>query len=355
MTIIPSCGEAVISPDIAVNVEIASDMQLMFLDREKPVTAEEESVAITVYSDGKDVTSDAVVYYSFGTSVDIGQAGRLDGRHFVADAAGVWTFVAVYNGSQSEPLQIRVIDPREYNSIYQRHIAAFEFTGAWCTWCPKGLTIMNNVIDLEEKYKSSVHMMAFHSDSGGEDALAIDQTDVIYDRFRLAEYPSFITDMRDTGGLNDGYDFMESIENSFNLFPAHCGVAVSSSYVDGKADIKVKITSELPLAYRVAVFLVEDGVKYYQKGVANSDTYVHFHVVRKVVSSVWSGDKVDNVELTPGQEYIKEYKDVALDSSWDVSKVSVYVLALDYASRVNNMNICAVDGGETGYLMISQE
>ena len=353
MAIFSSCGSEMIPTEEPVNVEISSDMQLMFLDREKPITAEEEKISITVSSDGKDVTSDAVVYYAYGNSVDIEKASRLKDRHFVGDVAGIWTLVAVYKGSQSEPLQIQVIDPREYNSVYQRHIAAFEFTGAWCSWCPKGLTVMNNVIDYDESYKDLVHMMAFHSDSGGQDALAIDQTDVIYDRFRLGEYPSFVTDMRDSGGLSDGYDFLESIQNSFNLFPAHCGVAVSSSCNGGKADIKVKITSELALPYRIAVFLVEDGVQYYQKGVANSETYVHFHVVRKVVSSSWSGDKVGTAELTPGQEYIKEYNGVSLDSSWNLSNVSVYVLAMDYASRVNNMNICAVDGGESAYMMIN--
>ena len=161
MAILSSCGSEMISTEEPVNVEISSDMQLMFLDREKPITAEEEKITITVSSDGKDVTSDAVVYYAYGNSVDIEKASRLKDRHFVGDVAGIWTLVAVYKGSQSEPLQIQVIDPREYNSVYQRHIAAFEFTGAWCSWCPKGLTVMNNVIDYDESYKDLVHMMAY--------------------------------------------------------------------------------------------------------------------------------------------------------------------------------------------------
>ena len=81
MAILSSCGSEMISTEEPVNVEISSDMHLMFLDREKPITAEEEKITITVSSDGKDVTSDAVVYYAYGNSVDIEKASRLKGGH----------------------------------------------------------------------------------------------------------------------------------------------------------------------------------------------------------------------------------------------------------------------------------
>lgn len=332
-------GEVVSSgKDLALSV----DRQVLFLNREEELT-------FTVSSEGRDVTGDAVIYYASGNTIDTGVAPKLKGCRFSCETAGTWTFVASRKGVESTPLQIEVIDPHSYSGAYDRHVAAFEFTGAWCTWCPKGLTIMNNVIDLDDRYKDNVHLMAFHSDSGGEDALAIDQTDMLYEHFRLTAYPSFLTDLRTGGGLDDGYAFLDSIDESLEEFPAHCGVSVTSEISDGKADITVKVRTELPLEYRVAVFLVEDGVRYKQAGVSNSDTYVHFHVVRKMVSSIWQGDRISRSALVPGEEYIKEYKGVQLDETWNAAKTSVYVLVLDYASRVNNMNICAVEGGESGY------
>lgn len=346
---VAACGPAVNpegSSDID-KVELVADRVVYFTDRDVPVTGEEERISFTVYADGAALTpSEAEIYYSKGDRVDVSTAKRLEEFRFSGKEAGEWSFVAVCEGVESETVSIDVIDAADYVSDFERHVAAVEFTGAWCSWCPQGLTVMNNVIEL---FPDCVHLMAFHSKSGGDDELAIAETESMYNFFRLGDYPQYLTDMRTGGGLEDGYGFMESIEESLSSYPAHCGVAVSSVYADGKADITVKLKSELELPYRIAVFLVEDGVKYRQTGVTNSETYVHFHVVRKVVSSSWNGDKAGVGSIPEGEEYIKEYQGVLLGEGWNPENTSVYVLALDYASRVNNMNICPIVGGSSDY------
>ena len=51
------------------------------------------------------------------------------------------------------------------------------------------------------------------------------------------------------------------------------------------------------------------------------------------------------------KESEKEYS-FKVDAGWEVSNLSVAVLALDKDTHVNNMAVCAVDGGNMDYEMI---
>ena len=52
--------------------------------------------------------------------------------------------------------------------------------------------------------------------------------------------------------------------------------------------------------------------------------------------------------VASGTEKIMEYS-VDIDPAWNLGKTYVYALALDADGYVNNMQVCLLDGGDSGY------
>lgn len=318
--------------------------------------ATETQAEFTVIYDGEDVTDESVIS---------SQTAQVQGRLFIPDAEGTYSFVAQYAGKQSNEVAVSVIDssPEKVESKYDRHVCVVEFTGAWCINCPEGYDKMMGILSKPSmaKYKDNIHICAFHSDLEGTDTLAIPATQDLFRMFDGLAYPSFATDFRESGILtSDGISvFQPSIAASFNDWPAHCGVAVSSELDQSgmHAHVTAKVTSELTSEYRIVILVVQDRIKGYQKTPTwpeGQSDYNHSHVVRKVVTSypgTFTGEKLtDDGRIASGSEVSRSWS-VAIDSSWVIDDTEIYAIVLDSNGYVNNMNICAIDGGDSGYDM----
>ena len=242
-------------------------------------------------------------------------------------------------------------------SIYEKHIAVWEFTGTWCAFCPQGYSNASFVITRNPDYSDKVHVMAFHSAEQGEDPMALEATDQIrrYYKFEALGFPAYLIDMRESGPLvGETYEqkeaFRQSLSKIYNNNAVSCGLALSSVVQGNEADVEVKLTSERNGAYRIAVFVVEDGIIAPQNDASvYNDSYQHDHVVRKVVTSSFTGESLgtvnENIEVT------RMYK-VSLDSAWNLEKTYIYALAVNSEGHVDNMNFCQIDGGQASYTLL---
>ena len=293
-----------------------------------------DAVTFTVTLDGTDVTSRSQI------SVN---AVVISGNKFSTYEPGRYAVKAVCDGKESNTLVLEASEVEAIESQFVRNVAVFEFTGAWCTFCPSGYSNMNFVISRNSAYKETVHIMAFHSSGEGIDDLAIPETDKIMSDMKIGTgFPSFLTDLRTGGGLADGNTFKSSLVEAFEQYPSHCGVALESQIADGKIKVNAKLHSEKTSSYRIAVFVVEDNVKYYQKdGSLTYDSYNHRHVVRRIISSSYKGDRLGDVKA--GEEVSKEYE-TNVDPAWNAGQVYIYALAIDDKGFVNNLCICPVNG-----------
>ena len=318
--------------------------------------ATETQAVFTVTYDGVDVTADAQIYSNLSSS-------ELEGNIYIPENEGSAIFYAVYGGKESNSVTVNVINSRpQIESIYDRHVLVAEFTGAWCINCPTGYSSMMGVLSKPalKKYKENIHICGFHSNLEGTDTLAIAATQDLFNMFSGLAYPSFATDLRDSGILtSDGIaTFQPSLVASFEEYGAHCGVAVSSvlSADKSSAEVTVKVASELTSEYRVALFVVEGSVTGWQKSTTypeGQSDYVHKHVVRRVATTypqkTFAGEKITADGLiAKGSEASKTWT-VELDSKWELSDLEIYAIALDSKGHVNNLNVCAVDGGDSGY------
>lgn len=232
-------------------------------------------------------------------------------------------------------------DEENKESRFARNVCVMEFTGQWCSWCPEGAQILDFLVS--DMYKDEVYALAFHND----DDLAIPAEADFRQRFEISDYPAYVTDMRDAGGLS-GSGCRLSIEKSLYETRTHSGVAVSCEAVEGGYEVSARIFSEKDMEYRVAVYLVEDKVVAWQtvSGNVKDEDYVHRHVVRRMLSASVGGDALGTV--ASGTEMSRSYKFVH-DPSWNVENLTVAVLAIDENGNVNNMAVCAADGGSTDY------
>lgn len=220
---------------------------------------------------------------------------------------------------------------------FQRHVCVMEFTGTWCAQCPEGATLLNYLID--RQYKGKAFALAFHND----DIYTIPQEQELKNIFKWSGYPAYVTDMRDSGLLNEG-GCDDSIEKSLYEVPTHSSVAVSSSVEGTAATVQAVVVSQSSMNYRLAAYVVEDKVKGEQTqstGQVQKD-YTHRHVVRKMLSADVRGDSMG--EISEGSEKSKTYA-FEVDPAWNLANLSVAVLAIDKDGHVNNMAQCAVDGG----------
>ena len=154
-----------------------------------------------------------------------------------------------------------------------------------------------------------------------------------------------------------GSTFTESFAAEKAAYDTYSGVAINTSYdgASSKLDIEVGITSNMPAVFRYMIILVEDNIpatgEYEQNG-QNKD-YIHYNVVRKVLTGV-SGDKLnDNLPLTVGVE-AKASKSVTLSKDCNADNMRVIVAAMTsedggYNWTVNNVNECKV-GESVSYL-----
>ena len=337
----------------------ADSLPILSADKTTLDISQGEKAVLTVKFNGQDVTAESEIFYSL---VSHNESKSLNGNVFIPEAEGEYVFIAKHAGMESSALGITVnnTSPSVENK-FDRHVCIVEFTGAWCINCPEGYSKMMGILSKPTlaKYKENIHICAFHSDQMGEDALALDETEAVFNLFKGLSYPSFATDLRDSGLLtSEGISFFRpSILASFNEYQAHCGVSVSSVLKESAAtaEVTVRLASEYTSPYRVVVLVVEDNIKGYQKTEdypEGDPNYNHSHVVRKVVTkfvNTFTGEKMtDDGSIPSGSEAVKTWS-VEIDSSWVLENTSIYALALDANGYVNNMNVCAIDGGDSGF------
>lgn len=223
---------------------------------------------------------------------------------------------------------------------YNRHVAVFEFTGAWCSFCPSGYRSLKYLI--EDYYShDTVHILAFHDSTGGSDPMAIPLTATLSSAFAMGGYPAFLFDMRDK--TSEKSELQALLDQAFKNYPAKCGVRLSSTCsADGKGSVETEIAASSADTYRIAIYIVEDGIVAPQNdnGLYNN-TYVHDHVVRALVTSLYEGERVGTLAAGESKRVTHNF---TLGEGWNAEKCSICALAIDGNGHVNNVAVCPVGG-----------
>lgn len=292
----------------------------------------EQSVSFQVLYGASDVTVESNIYLT--SHPELGWSGN----SFSTTEAGTYKFQAVYRDQPSQEVEITALAVEKVESRFERHICVMDLTGTWCSFCPEGYRKLNYYVT-RPYWKDVVHMLAIHDNTSGEDPMGLPLASTLLNDFKLVGFPSFITDLRDSGSLTDNVDDIEpSFERSEEQYPACSDVKIATSLSGTSLSVDVTLFAEMAGEWRTTVFLVEDGIVAPQAdGSMITEDYTHNHVARQLLSISWRGEGLG--QLSAESEGSKSYT-ATLAEDWVAEKMYVMALAIDSDGYVNNVAVC---------------
>ena len=357
-TIDPEAGQEDETPQEDPMTQVPEGVLRIFADKTEIAADGNEEVTFTVMYGSEDVSNAKTLqlvrkfngeqkYMAYGAN------------KFSTSTAGTYEFSAKYYYAGNHVTDNSVkIEAKQFFSgeekSYARRYLGTLFTSTGCNSCPLAA---NGLKKLQEANPDEIIVAAFHADMTVPDPMTIPETYELQSALGgFSGLPAFFWNMRDES-YTGGAVFTESFNEEKARYSTFSGVAINTTYdaATSKLDVQVGITSNNPAVFRYVLILVEDNIPavgdYAQNG--QKDTYVHYNVVRDVLTSI-SGDKLnDNLPFTVGVE-VKANKSVTVPAGWNVENMRVIAAAMTSADggynwTVNSVNECRL-GSDAPYL-----
>ena len=236
---------------------------------------------------------------------------------------------------------------------YYQKLLGMQFTSVLCPSCP---ALSSTLKSVQNEYPGRISVVSFHVSAMGTDPMWLKMSDTFFKSVADSDgLPAFAFNVRmNTEHIISEYSkIVNEMNRQLRDFPSTCGVALETAVADGKADITVKITSEVASIMKYHVFLVEDGLDYDQLG--SQGEYLHNNVLRYCKSdSVWGTTFNSGKALEPGVEYTARTT-VTLDDSWITGNLRVVAVAMTTTDggmsyACNNLNDCVL-GSSADYVL----
>ena len=297
-----------------------------------------EKVTFTVKLGTKDVSEEStmnliLVKESGEENLDYGV------RAFSTSVPGTYVFKARYYEGKAMVSENEVtvqVAPVSGGTSYYHKLLGMQFTSIGCQACP-ALSTTLKAIQTEQPGRLAI--ASFHMDFGGmTDPMSTAATNNYRTNIlgNFSGLPRFFYNLRKGTKemISIKSQIEEELQKGLSNYPASCGVAVESVYNASDRTVKItgKLTSNVTNTYRCLIYLVEDGIKYFQTNGAND--YTHNNVVRAVVSTSLNGDRF-NGEVNAGVESTMQ-RSYQLEPGWNVDNMRVIVSMLT-----------TLDGGKT--------
>jgi hypothetical protein len=357
-TIDPEAGNEDDIPQEDPKTQVPEGVLRIFADKTQISADGNDEVTFTVMYGSEDV-SNAKTLQLIRTFDGEQKYMAYGANRFSTVTAGTYEFSAKYYYAGNNYTDNSVtVEARPFFSgeekAYARRYFGTLFTSTGCITCPlaaKGLK------KLQEENPGEIILAAFHADMTVPDPMTIPQTYELQSQLGgFTGLPAFFWNMREDS-YTGGAAFTESFNEEKARYETFCGVALNTAYdaATSKLDVEVGITSNNPAVFRYMLILVEDDIQakgdFAQNG--QSDSYIHYNVVRDVATSV-AGEKLnDNLPLTVGVE-VKANKTVTISPDWNIDNMRVIAVAMTsddggYNWTANNVNECRL-GQSASYL-----
>lgn len=232
------------------------------------VTAGEQAT-FTVFSGAEDVTADAVIR-------NVTDGTDLEGNVFAPTEEGEWTFIADFDGVESEPLTVTAIEIAEEGKDFFRRSLVLDFTGTWCVNCPKMQAAIDEVMEARpgRVIPVSVHCMA--------DPMRIKPLcDDLAKQFKVSAYPSAVVDMDPESLITQSSSelLLSHIDRLLEARGPAAGVRIGTTLEGEDLTVTAEMTAVREGDYSLEVILLEDGIVHSQTG--GTEDYVHNSVLRQ--------------------------------------------------------------------------
>ena len=336
-------------PLIEGEISLASDADQLRSDGVDAVTF---NVTVT---DGQgkvhDVTDHAEIYLSY-------EKKPLAANVFTTQKEGEYVFYAVYGLKVSQDIVITAIndvpelpvDPQESNVFFKHKTVYVLHTGATCSNCPRMMESLRT-LSQDEAYNGLYHHVASHSYNGGEADAAYSEAardlSMAYNLTGL--YPMLTFNLTSTAVGTDLNEIKTQID-ALKKDKADVGIAAAASLSGNDILVNVEIKAAKANNYRVAAWLLEDGIYSLQSGMSESWHNTHDNALRyaagKSSQLSFAGDKLG--EVAAGEKAGKVFV-LPLEDAWVAENCEVLILvtAADANGNYDVVNCALCQVGET--------
>ena len=346
-----SCGNTSdITKEVSVilgQMEFTSDVDQVRSDGVDAVTF---TVKVTDET-GKvhDVTEHAEIYLSY-------EKTPLTSNVFTTEVEGEYVFYAVYGLQVSQDIVITAIndvpelpaDPQETNLSFNHKMLLVQHTGATCSNCPRMMESLRT-LSQDVSYSSLYHHVASHSYNDGLDdaaySAAARDLSMAYNLTGL--YPMLTFNLTSVAVSTDLQEIKAKI-NELKKDKAPVGIAAAVKQSGNDILVNVEVKAAEANNYRVAAWLLEDGIYSLQSGMSESWHNTHDNALRyaagKASQLSFVGDKLG--ELKAGEKAGKVFV-LPVDEAWVAANCEVLVLVTAADANGNydvvNCALCQVD------------
>lgn len=339
-------------PVIQGQIVLTSDVEQIRCDGTDAVTF---TVTVTD-ADGKehDVTEYSQIY-------ETGTKWLMADGQFTTDADGEYVFYAVYGLALSNELSIKAVndipelpaDPQEESVSFKHRMLLVQHTGAMCSNCPRMMDILKE-LGADEQYSQLYHHVASHSynDGEGDEAYSEAARNLSMVCNTSGLYP-MLTFNLSTEAVGTDMQQIKALIDQHKKSEADAGIAASAKFSGDDILVNIEVKAAKANDYRVAAWILEDGIQGIQAGMTESWHNMHdnalrymagavsqFSFVGEKVGSLASGEKADKMFVIPAEEtWVK-----------DNCEVLVFVTAADANGNYDIVNcaLCEI-GGTVSY------
>lgn len=275
-------------------VQEAATNELVLTVEDNMVRAGEE-VRITAIFAGEDVTAETKIY-DYYTAEEVSNPASFS-------ETGERVFYGMYDGNRSKVLTINVIPANAPEFPADSNVNSFDFnyrmllvdhTGANCGYCPNMKIALRDLSENPE-YNSGINIVYSYSFDYSELCYSADAT-LVKNYYKevcknsnmpLTGYPSVTFNYLHTHAASPA-TLMSQVD-LLKREVADAGIAVASSMEGNNLTIAAEIKSSVAQYYRVAVWVLEDGVYEHQ---SSGQEWMHTHhdVLRDCLTDVSKSD-----------------------------------------------------------------
>ena len=278
-------------------------------------------VTFTVENNGTDITDAAKI-----TLVD---GDYLESNTYTMAATGTVQFMAEYEGATSPVVSVSTKE-------FFKNVLIFKFTNVNCSYCPE----LAKSIEIAAETQPIVEV-AIHSSVMGADPMIKDENLFSdFGKYYGSQLPWAFLDMFQAqiqGAVSS--DMVIGYVKPLALRPAYAGIAASAKADGSQVTATVNVTSSSNSRdLYLAVMLVENGIRYSQKGSDLGANYVHNHTYRALATSTVYGEQLGT--LANNQQVTKTYTFDA--SQYDVNNCHIVAYVL-YKDGENYIATNAID------------
>lgn len=240
-------------------------------------------------------------------------------------------------------------DPQPDNTSFHHRILLLQHTGTYCSNCPNLMSSLKALAGLEEYADKYQHVAAHSYNSDGDPAYSQAAAN-LSQAFCSGYYPELTFNLtRENTGTSLAVSTITEIIDHLHKDKANVGIAAAAGFSDNAIGVNVQIKAAVAGQYRIAVWVLEDGIRGRQEGASEDWMNTHNNAVRAMAGNTLNmriyGEKTG--ELQAGQTAEKSFS-LAVDENWNVDECKVLVVvneaSADGRYDLANCALCPIGG-----------